>query len=58
MNTSRLNAKEKEVYKKVKKIYSEVLDVYAFGDFVEVTVREGGDVRQMRYYDNGMVTER
>lgn len=35
-----------------------VLDSYDAGSFVEITIRQGGDVNTYRVYNNGAITAR
>ena len=51
-------ARAKEARKKAMLRFDHVLDVYETLEFVEVTGLNGGDVIQMRYYDDGREVER
>ena len=49
-----------ETEAKIKDNFEEIYDIYydAYSKFWEVKGTMGGDIRCMRFYDSGMVTER
>ena len=44
--------------KRVKEYLDKVLEKHRGNDFWEVIGKKGGDVLRMKFYDNGMVTEK
>lgn len=48
---------KKAIYKlKQETQVDKVLDSYDAGNFVEITIRQGGDVNTYRVYNNGAIT--
>lgn len=49
---------EREVTKKAKEYMDKIFEKHRCNDFWEVIGKRGGDSLRMRFYDNGLVTEK